>query len=40
MKFTHSAFHNDRLTLTTWDLIRLLFGARLKVGALEIERKP
>lgn len=36
MKLHTSAFGNDRLHLSHWDLIKLFFGATLKTGALVV----
>jgi hypothetical protein len=33
MKFIRSAFHNDYLQLTRWELVKLFFGITLKNGA-------
>ena len=40
MKFESSAFGTDKLTLSWWDMIRLLFGRTIKDGALEIKVRP
>lgn len=36
MTLKPSAFGNDVLTLSAWDLLRLLFRRRLRVGSLEV----
>jgi hypothetical protein len=36
VKLTISAFRDDHLTLTAWDLVRLVFGRTLTVNALVI----
>ncbi len=40
MKLSISAFSNDHLHLTRWDLVKLFFGRRLQSGALIVETRP
>ncbi len=40
MKFTPSAFGNDHLQLSRWELVKLFFGRRLVQGALIVECSP
>jgi len=36
MTLQPSAFQNDLLTISWWELIKLFFGAKLKAGALVV----
>jgi len=40
MRLQTSAFGNDKLSLSWWDLIQLFFGRTLKVSALVITARP
>lgn len=40
MTWISSAFGSDHVHLTRWDLLKLLFGMRLKDGACVVECKP
>ena len=37
MKFTPSAFGNDYLTISRWELIKLFFGMKLQAGPVIVK---